>query len=103
MRTHQFVLIALIFTVVNGAKPSMVKSINDQIIHDPSKGRQCDEAPVNDCNCHCNLHQDSSLKYAIEALETKLEHLIALVNKTSLLKSTPSGKWIMNCYKCKGA
>ena len=84
------VLIALILTVVNGMKPSMAKSVNNQI-NNPSNGRQCNKAPVNDCNCHCNLLQDSSLKYAIEALETKMEHLIALVNKTSIPKSSSSG------------
>lgn len=33
--------------------------------------------------CNCNVKQDSNFTEAIKALETKLDKLIALVNKTS--------------------
>ena len=32
---------------------------------------------------NCNANQDSNISKAIKALETKMDHLIALVNKTS--------------------
>ena len=40
----------------------------------------------------CNLIQDSHVNAAIKNLETKLENLIALINKTHPLQPAPSRK-----------
>ena len=47
---------------------------------------------------NCNANQDSNISEAIKALETKMDHLIALVNKTSTQAqpSTVAGKLIVS-------
>ena len=72
--------------VLNGAKSSSV--INDN---------QTPSGTANHCGkmvvCNCNLNQDSmDVSKAIKTLETKLENLIALVNKTLPPKPNPPGK-----------
>lgn len=47
------------------------------------------------CNCNYNVNADSHVSKAIKELETKMEHLIALVNRTGPLSpqpTTPPGK-----------
>ena len=49
------------------------------------------------CNLMCNLLQDSDANDAIKMLQTKLENLIAVVNKPS--PTMPPGKMIcLQCY-----
>ena len=43
----------------------------------------------------CNLIQDSHVHTAIKNLETKLENLIALINKTHPLQPAPSRKSLL--------
>ena len=40
------------------------------------------------CNLMCNLLQDSQTNAAMKTIQTKLENLIAVVNKS------PAGKWV---------
>jgi len=77
----QFVFLTLI--VVNCTKSS--KTANNQT---PLPPKTCDKAVV----CNCNLNQDYRFSEAINSLETKLEHLITLVNKTLQPKPTGKGK-----------
>lgn len=59
----------------------------------PVSQKSCNKEPVNGCNCQCSLYQDSHVSEAIKALETKLERLIAVVNKaTSSQPTTQPGK-----------
>ena len=47
------------------------------------------------CNCNYNVNRDSHVSKAIKELQAKMEHLIALVNKTSPpppQPTTPTGK-----------
>ncbi|XP_068715010.1 uncharacterized skeletal organic matrix protein 5-like isoform X2 [Montipora foliosa] len=46
-------------------------------------GASCSKAPTNNCNCHCNVFQDSRVTKAVNALEDKVDQLIELVNKTA--------------------
>ena len=59
------------------------------------KANQTPSAPVKkyaDNMMVCNLLQDSHVSEAIKTLETKLENLIALVNKSLTPQPTPPGK-----------
>ena len=58
----------------------MVSILIVQYAEQPTK--VCDKAPLNNCNCHCNLH------VAIKALETTVEELIRAVNKSLLSTSS---------------
>ena len=69
-------LITLIFAV-NGAKSSLANATNN---HSVPVGL-CEKTPINHCNCHCNVNQNSRIDEAVKALESKLEHLITLVNE----------------------
>lgn len=50
-------------------------------------GNETPSVNINHCDkilvCNCDLNQDSDVSKAIKALETKLEKLIALVNRTA--------------------
>lgn len=47
--------------------------------------KHCDDSvPVNNCNCHCNLHPDSRLRDAVSVLERKVDYLIALTLNVSV-------------------
>ena len=50
-------------------------------------GNETPSVNINHCDkilvCNCDLNQDSNVSKAIKALETKLEKLIALVNRTA--------------------
>ena len=85
------VAILLLFVVIspaNGVKSPSLKA--------PPSSKLCDKTPVNNCNCHCNLHQDPRVGEALKALETKMEELIALVNRTSTPQPSPvAGKPIL--------
>ena len=51
----------------------------------PGNGKSCDKAVV--CNCNYNVKVHSHVSGDIRELKTKMEQLIALMNKTS--PSTP--------------
>jgi len=64
----------------------------------PVSQKSCNKEPVNGCNCQCSLYQDSHVSEAIKALETKLERLIAVVNKaTSSQPTTPPAVAASSC------
>ena len=46
------------------------------------------------CNLMCNLLQDSDANDAIKMLQTKIENLIAVVNKPS--PTLPPGEWFVS-------
>ena len=71
-----FALIVMLIVAVNCADAS--KSANNQT---PPPAKTCEKPVV--CNCYPTVNQDSHVSDAIKNLETKLEKLIALVNKTS--------------------
>jgi len=52
--------------------------------------RKCNSEPTNNCNCQCNVFQDSRISDAVEALAAKLVQLTELVNKTYTKTSPPS-------------
>ena len=64
-----FVVLGLIVVIsaVNGAKSSLINASKHP-------------TPLCQCNCNCNLNHDS---HAMKALEAKLDHLVAVINKTS--------------------
>ena len=70
----------------NGAKSLPLSTSKGQT---PVPAKNCGDKMV---VCNCNVNQDSHK--AMKALKTKIEHLIALVNKTSTPQPTvtPSGK-----------
>ena len=72
-------LITLMFAV-NWAKSSLANATKN---HSLPVGL-CEKTPINHCNCHCNVNQNSGIDEAVKALERKLEHIIALVNETSI-------------------
>ena len=60
----------------------------------------CSQAPTNNCNCQCELRPDSSTANAINALEDKIDQLIALVNRTTPRHSAPGILWeILFCFE----
>jgi len=75
-----FVILTVVLTAGNIAKSS--NTANNQT---PVPAQTIGKMMV------CNLIQDSHVSEAIKTLETKLEHLIALVNKTSPPQPTPPG------------
>ena len=56
--------------------------VNKSSLQDPP-GASCNRAPTNNCNCHCNVFQDSRFTKAVNALEDKVDQLIELVNETA--------------------
>ena len=70
-----------------------VKAVNSAPVNKSSlqgpPGSTCNKAPTNNCNCHCNVFQDSRITTAVIALEDKVDQLIELVNKTAPLGSSP--------------
>lgn len=52
--------------------------------------RRCNSEPTNNCNCQCNVYQDSRISDAVSALADKLDQLTELVNKTYTKTSPPS-------------
>jgi len=55
--------------------------------------KHCDDSvPVNNCNCHCNLHPDSRLRDAVSVLERKVDYLIALTLNVSVPNPIAAGK-----------
>lgn len=46
-----------------------------------SQTPRCNKAPINHCNCHCTVNQDSRSIKALD-LETKVEGLIGQNNNT---------------------
>ena len=43
----------------------------------------CNAEPTNNCNCHCNVFQDSRITKAVNALENKVDQFIEVVNDTA--------------------
>ena len=78
-----YILAVYLVLTVNGAKNSS-----------KSCAKPYDKMMV--CNLMCNLLQDSDANDAIKMLQTKLENLIAVVNKPS--PTLPPGKMI--CLQC---
>ena len=78
-------LITLMFAV-NGAKSSLANATNNQSL----PVGLCEKTPINHCNIHCSVNQNSGTDEAVKALERKLEHLIALVNETSIPGKRPN-------------
>ena len=62
---------------MNGGKYSWVKANKSQT---PVPAKTCNKAPVYNYNCNCN--QDPHVSEDIKEIKTKLEQLVALVNKT---------------------
>lgn len=55
--------------------------------------KHCDDCvPVNNCNCHCNLHPDSRLRDAVSVLERKVDYLIALTLNVSVPNPIAQGR-----------
>ena len=84
-------LLAVCFTVNLLALIAVIDAKSSSVI----KANQTPSAPVKkyaDNMMVCNLIQDSHVSEAIKTLETKLENLIALVNKSSTPQPTPPGK-----------
>jgi len=83
-------LIVAIFALV-GVECSSVTARKSQTV--PPKAYPYARAPVNNFNCHCNVHHDVRVSEDIRELRARLEQLIALVNKTSSPQpTTPPGK-----------
>ena len=90
-----FLGMIVVMLSLNFAKPSSMNASSNQ-----TRSPVCPKVPVNNCNCHCNVNQVSFVSKAINALETKLEQLITLVNKTSAQQSTaPQGKLTIANFK----
>ena len=90
-----FLRLTVVLFAISVAKYSSVNASRNQT---PIPAKRCDKEPVNNCNCHCNLHQDSHVNEDVKELKAKLEQLIALVNKTSPTNQqpiTPPGKLIL--------
>ena len=71
-----FALIVVLIVAVNCA--NALKSAKNQT---PPPAKTCEKPVV--CNCYPTANHDLHVSDAIKKLETKLEKLIALVNKAS--------------------
>ena len=70
-----FLAFVVMISAMNGFKCSLMNASKNQ-------------TPL--CNCHCNVNQvPQDCNKVMKALEAKIEHLIALVNKTSILSPSP--------------
>ncbi|XP_068715007.1 uncharacterized skeletal organic matrix protein 5-like isoform X1 [Montipora foliosa] len=82
-----------------------VKAVNSAPVNKSSlqgpPGSTCNKAPTNNCNCHCNVFQDSRITTAVIALEDKVDQLIELVNKTAPLGSSPAPPAVAPVSSCK--
>ncbi|XP_068759063.1 uncharacterized skeletal organic matrix protein 5-like [Montipora capricornis] len=81
-----------------------VKAVNSAPVNKSSlqgsPGSTCNKAPTNNCNCHCNVFQDSRITTAVIALEDKVDQLIELVNKTAppgLSQAPPASAPVSSC------
>jgi len=93
-----FLRLTVVLFAISVAKYSSVNASKNQT---PIPAKRSDKNPVNNCNCHCNLHQDSSVTEDIKEVKATLEQLIALVNKTSpanLQPTTTPGKLILSGF-----
>ena len=80
-----------------------VKAVNSAPVNKSSlqgpPGSTCNKAPTNNCNCHCNVFQDSRITTAVIALEDKVDQLIELVNKTAPPGMSKGILIVLVCFK----
>jgi len=87
LSSFDFLRLTVVLSAISVAKYSSVNASKNQT---PIPAKRCDKEPVNNCNCHCNLHQDSRVTEEVKELKAKLEQLIALVNKTTPTNPQPT-------------
>ena len=78
-------------TILLAVKASISKPTNTTRMQANPSANTCSQAPTNNCHCQCELRPDSSTANAhnCNALEDKIDQLIALVNRTTLRHSAP--------------
>jgi len=81
MRPSSVLLALTVIFLMYGGKLSSVTANKNQT---PVSPKTCDKMMV----CNCNVNQDSRVSEAIKGLETNMQQLIALVNKTLALQPT---------------
>lgn len=87
IRTATCLVIPIVLLFALDGTNSSAMNLSKPQSQDP---RTCNSEPTNNCNCQCNVFQDSRISDAVEALAAKLVQLTELVNKTYTKTSPPS-------------
>ena len=82
-------------TMLLAVKAALSAATNTTRMQANPAANTCSQAPTNNCHCQCELRPDSSTVNALNcnALEDKIDQLIALVNRTTLRHSAPGILW----------
>ena len=75
--------------ILLAVKPTKSAPANMSGVQTNPSATTCSQAPTNNCHCQCELRPDLSIADAVNALEDKMDQLIALVNTTTPGHSAP--------------
>lgn len=98
IRTATCLVIPIVLLFALDGTNSSAMNLSKPQSQDP---RTCNSEPTNNCNCQCNVFQDSRISDAVEALAAKLVQLTELVNKTYTKTSPPSPPQVDPVSSCK--